>query len=223
MISAAIPGFTQEEFGFISGFAYTSVFVSTVFVAGIIADNCQRRLILGLAVMLWSACSITTALSTTLFQVKASRMFLGLFQAFCGVTSYSLIADYFPSKARTTAIAIFVFGNYTGGGLTSFSIPFIGVYGWRNVYLYSGVAGVVIGLLCLIVIGNPKRGRFEEVKPRKAQAAKQTQTSTAGAVCNFIKQNVMGFYETFTNKTCVFVLLGSMMRLWVCYVLAYFA
>jgi hypothetical protein len=79
MISAAIPGFTQEEFGFISGFAYTSVFVCTVFVAGIVADNCQRRLIVGLAVMLWSACSITTALSTTLFQVKASRMFLGLF------------------------------------------------------------------------------------------------------------------------------------------------
>ena len=79
MISVAIPGFTQEEFGFISGFAYTSVFVCTVFVAGVIADNCQRRLIFGLAVMLWSACSITTALSTELWQVKASRHMLGLF------------------------------------------------------------------------------------------------------------------------------------------------
>ena len=79
MISVAIPGFTQEEFGFISGFAYTSVFVSTVFIAGIIADNCQRRLIFGLVVMLWSATCITTAMSTTLFQVKASRMMLGLF------------------------------------------------------------------------------------------------------------------------------------------------
>ena len=99
------------------------------------------------------------------------------------------------------------------------------MYGWRNVYLYSGIAGVIIGVICLLVIGNPKRGRFEEVKPRKAKAqvAKKVETSTAGAVCNFIKHNIMGFYETFTNKTCFFVLLGSMMRLWATYMIAYFA
>ena len=90
-----------------------------------------------------------------------SRMMLGLFEAFCGPAGYSLIADYFPPRTRTTAIAIYVFGNYAGGGLSSLVIPIIGKYGWRNAYLVTGGLGITIGVLALIIIGNPKRGRFD--------------------------------------------------------------
>ena len=155
---------------------------------------------------------------------------LGLFQAFCGPASYSLIADYFPPKSRTTAIAIYVFGYDAGGGLSSLVIPIIGKYGWRFAYLVTGGVGVVIGVLALIIIGDPKRGRFEEeCKPRKAQGSNRIgtgsfqRTSTGRSVCEFTKHNVMGFVETFSNKTCLFVLLGGMARYWSYNTVSYFA
>ena len=67
MMSVAIPGFTKEEYGFISGFAFTLVFVISVLISGVVADNLSRRLVFGTAAILWSVTSITTAFSTTLF------------------------------------------------------------------------------------------------------------------------------------------------------------
>ena len=67
MISVAIPGFTQEEYGFVSGFAFTMVFLVSVFISGVAADNCSRRIIFGVAAILWSTTSITTAFSQTIF------------------------------------------------------------------------------------------------------------------------------------------------------------
>ena len=67
MMSVAIPGFTKEEYGFISGFAFTLVFVISVLISGVVADNLSRRLVFGTAAILWSVTSITTGFSTTLF------------------------------------------------------------------------------------------------------------------------------------------------------------
>jgi len=53
-------------------------------------------------------------------------MALGFFQAFGNPAGYSLIQDYFPPHQRTTAVAIYLFGNYAGNGLSSLIIPIIG-------------------------------------------------------------------------------------------------
>ena len=62
-ISKDIPGFTQSIFGFASGFAFTALFSTMVLFSGLASDNCSRRLILGIAGILWSLTSITTGFS----------------------------------------------------------------------------------------------------------------------------------------------------------------
>lgn len=155
-----------------------------------------------------------------------SRMALGLFEAFCGPAGYSLIADYFPAHQRTTAIAVYIFGNYAGGGLSSLIIPLIGQYGWRNAYLFTGIIGIVIGVLALIIIGNPTRGRFDKIsKPYEVieEEGEEKDRSVLSSVWNFLKTNAMGFIETFTNKTCLFVLLASCARLWSYMTIVYYS
>ena len=166
MISEDIPGFTKSIFGFASGFAFTALFSIMVLFSGVASDNCSRRLILGIAGILWSLTSITTGFSKTVFEVVFSRMMLGFFEAFCGPPAYSLIADYFPPEIRTTAIAIYNLGIYIGNALSSLIVILIEAFGWRLAYMITGVIGIFFALLCIIFVVDPIRGRFEQRNPK---------------------------------------------------------
>ncbi len=156
-----IPNFTSSKYGLLSGVLFTSLFSVTVLFSGVMSDNCSRRLLLAFAAMLWSVTSLTTAVSQTFSEVAASRMMLGFFEAFCGPPAYSLIVDYFPPEVRTTANAMYAFGIYVGNALSSMIIVMIGAVGWRWAYAITGFVGIFIGLLVLIIVKDPIRGRFE--------------------------------------------------------------
>ena len=166
MIKEDIPGFTKSIFSLASGFAFTALFSLFVLFSGIASDNCSRRLILAIAGVLWSLTSITTGFSTNIYEVVASRMMLGAFEAFCGPPAYSLIADYFPPEIRTTAIAIYNLGIYIGNALSSLIVILIEKFGWRKAYIITGGVGIIFALLCLLFVVDPIRGRFEPRKPK---------------------------------------------------------
>ena len=161
MMSVDIPGFSSSKYGLLSGVLFTCFFSITVLFSGVASDNCSRRLLLAFAAMLWSVTSLTTAVSQNYGEVAASRMMLGFFEAFCGPPAYSLIVDYFPPEVRTTANAIYAFGIYVGNALSSMIIVLISTVGWRWAYVITGFIGIFIGLLVLLLIKDPIRGRFE--------------------------------------------------------------
>ena len=168
MMSVDIPGFTSSKYGLLSGVMFTSLFSVTVLVSGVISDNCSRRIILGIAAILWSVTSLTTAISKTYTEVALSRMMLGFFEAFCGPPAYSLIVDYFPPEVRTTANAMYAFGIYVGSALSSMINVMISLVGWRWAYAITGFVGIVIGILILLIVRDPVRGKYE---PRVALTA----------------------------------------------------
>lgn len=161
MMSVDIPNFTADKYGLVSGVLFTSLFSMTVLFSGVLSDNCSRRLLLSFAAILWSVTSLTTAISQTYTEVALSRMMLGFFEAFCGPPAYSLIVDYFPPEVRTTANAIYAFGIYVGNALSSMIIIMISSLGWRWAYAITGFVGIAIGLLVLLFVKDPIRGRFE--------------------------------------------------------------
>ena len=234
MMSEAIPGFTTSKYGLLSGVLFTVLFSITVLFSGVASDNCSRRLLLAFAAMLWSVTSLTTAISKTFSEVAASRMMLGFFEAFCGPPAYSLIVDYFPPEVRTTANAVYAFGIYVGNALSSIIIVLISSVGWRWAYAITGFIGIFIGLLVLLLVKDPIRGRFE---PRVNNAQKESEVIdevdnesveepeipdmyTPPSLC---VKYLGGFKAMFTNKVCLFVVLGACFRFWQGYSVAYFA
>ena len=95
-------------------------------------------------------------------------MMLGFFEAFCGPPAYSLIVDYFPPEVRTTANAMYAFGIYVGSALSSMINVMISLVGWRWAYAITGFVGIVIGILILLIVRDPVRGKYE---PRVALTA----------------------------------------------------
>ena len=231
-MAIAIPDFTKSRYGLLSGVVFTSLFSVTVLFSGVLSDNCSRRLLLGFAGMLWSVTSITTAISQTYSEVAASRMMLGFFEAFCGPPAYSLIVDYFPPEVRTTANAVYAFGIYIGAGLSSIINIMISELGWRWAYAISGITGIIIGLLALLVIRDPVRGRFEPRVANKMEEEEEElsfeESHDSGVVVVIKKENLCskylgGFKAMATNKVCLYVTLAGCFRYWQGYSIAYFA
>lgn len=230
MISVDIPGFTDSKYGLLSGVLFTSLFSVTVLFSGVASDNCSRRLLLAFAAMLWSVTSLTTAISKTYTEIAVSRMMLGFFEAFCGPPAYSLIVDYFPPEVRTTANATYAFGIYIGNALSSMIIIMISILGWRWTYAITGFTGIFIGILVLLFVKDPIRGRFEpRVDVAKVEQEIMDEDLDEYLVPvpppqeSLIVKYLGGFKAMYTNNVCFYVVLGACFRFWQGYSIAYFS
>ena len=63
MMSVDIPDFSPSRYGLVSGVLFTALFSFAVLFSGVLADNLSRRLLLAFAAVLWSATSLSTAIS----------------------------------------------------------------------------------------------------------------------------------------------------------------
>ena len=111
--------------------------------------------------MLWSATALGVGYVDSFAFFCLMRFGLGAFGSACNPNSYSLISDYFPPKYRSTANAIETSGSYVGGGISSICVILIKLYGWRTMYKMIGALGVVAGLMTMIFIKEPERGRYD--------------------------------------------------------------
>ena len=157
----AFQNFTTEKYSLLAGATYTVFFAIAVLFVGILADNISRKLLLTLAAIAWSLTSIGTSFAQTFWQLCLMRVLLGLFEACIGPPAYSLITDYFPPEKRTLANSVYSFGIYIGAALSNITILIIESIGWRETYFGVGCFGIFVGLLGLIIIKEPERGRFE--------------------------------------------------------------
>ena len=89
-----------------------------------------------------------------------TRILLGVFEAAGNPAAYSLIADYFHPDYRTRANSIYSLGIYIGGALSSLTIIFISGLGWRWTYGLIGLIGIGFGVVGIIFVMEPVRGRY---------------------------------------------------------------
>lgn len=115
---------------------------------------------IGVACILWSAMTALTSLANGLGLLIVFRILLGIFESACNPPAYSLIADYFHPNQRAFANSIYSLGIYIGGALSSLTLLFITGLGWRWTYLLVGFIGGGAGILGIIFIMEPERGRF---------------------------------------------------------------
>ena len=100
-------------------------------------------------------------------------MMLGVFQAACNPPAYSILADYFHPKYRTTANSIYSLGIYIGGALSSLTVLIITGVGWRWMFILVGIIGMGAGVIGFVFIKEPKRGNFDPKKPDNFVAVKK--------------------------------------------------
>lgn len=167
IISAVAPD-VEKEFQITHG-QLGLVFSLTVLVAailypvwGYLYDRYSRKLLAGLAAMIWGFTTIFNALSRTFGEFFTTRMATGIDDA-APPGIYSLVADYFEPYDRGKAMGVLSASGPLGsiiGTILSLSIVSAG-YSWRNAFYITGPIGVLIGIITILAVKDVPKGSSE--------------------------------------------------------------
>jgi MFS family permease len=126
-------------------------------VFGSIADRRGRTLLLGGAMAIWTLCMGLGALAPTFAILLLTRMGVGAVEA-NGPAAVSLMADYYPVRARARMMGRYQLGSAVGGLLgVAFAGVLVDAYGWRAAFWMWIPLGVVV-TIAVLRLPEPDRG-----------------------------------------------------------------
>ena len=132
---------------------------------GALADRRGQRTIAALIVIWWSLFTALTGAAGGFVSLLALRFLFGLGEAGAYPVMTGVIAQWFPASERAVAQG-FVWGASRLGGALSpiLVVPLQQAYGWRVAFQVLAVAGVVWGIVWLVVYRD--KPKPAEERPR---------------------------------------------------------
>ncbi|MCW2351579.1 spinster family MFS transporter [Sphingobium sp. B12D2B] len=165
---------TDTELGLITGVAFVLIYAVMGLPIARLADRWNRKMIIGIGFSFWSAMTLATGFVTNVWQMAAARFLMGAGEAAGTPPSTSLLSDIFDKKHRPLAFSIMASGTAISGLVFTPIAGWMGhLYGWRVVYWVAGCVGLGLGLLMMLTVREPQRGRFDDKAP-DGEAAKPT-------------------------------------------------
>ncbi|KAK2713773.1 probable 4-methylmuconolactone transporter isoform X2 [Artemia franciscana] len=156
---------------FIFAFTIAGVFI------GFAADRYNRKNLLAIATIVFSAATLLTGFSQEFWHLIILRMLLAVGESACQPVSAGLVNDIFDDRLRGVAMGIINLGIYIGYGLSYAFGNYITAanildMGWRWSYIISGIPGFFIAVLLLFTAREPSR-RASETDSSKEKEVKR--------------------------------------------------
>src|SRR5689334_21023140 len=163
-------GITDFWFGLLTGAGFAVLYTIVGIPLARLSERKNRVWIIGISLAVWSAFTALTGFSSDIaiggtvvlsgfLVLLACRVGVGIGEAGCTPPANSLIADYYPSRSRSTALGYYGMGVTLGGMLANLlGGPITDAYGWRVAFLVLGLPGVLVALLLRMTVREPPRG-----------------------------------------------------------------
>jgi MFS family permease len=153
---------TDTQLGLITGVVFVLIYAIMGIPIARMADRHSRKVIIGIGFTFWSGMTFATGFVSNVWQLAATRFLMGAGEAAGTPPSTSLLSDLFDKARRPLAFSIMVSGTALSGLVLTPAAGWIAhVHGWRAAYFAAGAAGMILGLLMLVTLREPVRGRFE--------------------------------------------------------------
>ncbi len=170
-------GLKDWQLGMMTGFAFAIFYtVLGIPVAGL-ADRRSRTKIIGVAIIIWSLFTALCATAQNFAQLIAYRIGVGVGEAGGTPPAHSLIVDYVPKSRRAFWLAFYSIGNPLGSLLgLMFGGIVAGLYGWRTAFLIAGAPGLILGVVVLLTMREPRDtlARYRRTVAEQGVGFKQT-------------------------------------------------
>src|SRR5579883_771858 len=125
---------------------------------GMLADRMNRRNLLAACMIFWSFATIGGGLAASFLQLFALRFFVGAGESGATPSALSMISDLFRAKERATAVGIYYFSTPIGSGIALAVGAIVEqAYGWRTTMMLAGLPGLLLTLLFLSTVKEPRR------------------------------------------------------------------
>lgn len=164
--------FTDTELGWLGGPAFAIFYTALGVPIAWLADRSSRTWIMTGALVVWSGFTAACGYAGNFAQLFLARLGVGVGEAGGVAPAYSLISDYFPTRERARALAIYSFGIPIGsaagiliGGLIASRLD------WRIAFIAVGIAGIAVAPIFRILVREPTRGRYDSNPPTDAKAS----------------------------------------------------
>jgi len=155
---------TDADLGFLSGTVFAILYATLGVPLAWLADRANRRNIIAISMLLFSAMTAVSAFAGTFVQLVLARIGTGIGEAGTSPSVNSVISDLYEPKERAGALSFYAAGLNIGLLLAFFGGGWIEqTFGWRMAFLAAGIPGLVIALLFMFTVPEPKRGHVEQI------------------------------------------------------------
>ncbi|MBB6427399.1 MFS transporter [Sphingopyxis sp. JAI128] len=191
-------GLSDTQLGLLAGPAFAVFYALLGIPIARYADKegTNRVRLISLALAVWSAMTAVCGLAQNFVQLLFARIGVGVGEAGCTPAAHSLISDSVAPEKRSSAIAFYGLGVPIGsllgliiGGIVN------DLYGWRIALMLVGAPGLLLALVVLFVMREPRHSRTAEA------------TATARAVTPLSTREAMR--EIFSSRAFVYILIAS--------------
>jgi MFS family permease len=183
VLFAVIPLIQKEfprsdaEYGFLTTAFFICYMVTAPFI-GLLADRYQRKYLMVIGAMIWSAATLLTAVTHSFSALLVRHTVVGLGEATFVTIAPSFLADLFSEEHRGRVFGWFYLNiglgaaaGYEVGGFFSHG------HGWRYPFYVAAVPGFLLAVM-LLFVPEPTRGA-KDLLPESAE-----RTSIRGLIRN---------------------------------------
>ncbi|MFN1834757.1 spinster family MFS transporter [Balneola sp. MJW-20] len=151
-------GLNNTQVGVLYGPAFSLIYAVCGLVMGYLADRYSRKYIILSGLTIWSMMTLLSGFATSFAFLISARLMVGVSQSALSPAVYSLLADYFGPEKRARVFSVYASGIFIGVGL-SFLIggSVAEAFDWRTAIKSVGWPGLILAVLGLLVIREPKR------------------------------------------------------------------
>ena len=200
--------------GLLAGPAFAIFYVTLGLPVAHLADRVNRRNLIAAAVAVWSAMTALSGLAANVWQLALARIGVGVGEAGCNPSAYSIIADLYPPEHRSSAMGLYTLGisagimlAYLGGGWMAQTI------GWREAFFVVGIPGLALAAIVRLTLVEPGRGRsearadsgrqptFGQVLQFLAGRPSFAWISLGAGLCSFVGYSVIIFLPSFVDRS----------------------
>lgn len=218
-------GISDTGFGLLTGFGFALLYTIVGVPLAQIAETRHRVWIMSICVALWSlmtaACGLAAEVTIGSITIGAfwvlltCRVGVGIGEAGCTPQANSLIADYYPPRARSTALGYYAMGVTLGTMLANvIGGPITDALGWRWAFFILGVPGLLVAVALKLTVkepprgytdppGTPRRERVRFTDGLKEIASKKSfwSMTTAATIAAFCGYGISSFQSLFINRS----------------------
>ena len=147
---------------------------------GYLVDRFGSRLVYGVAQLAWSAATLALGLVNGFAALFALRFAVGLAEAPAFPVNNRVVSTWFPQRERGRATSTYASGQYVGSALLSPLLFWMATHaGWRSVFWFTGIAGILSAIVWFSVYREPRQSRRANAEELDLIAAGGALTSMA--------------------------------------------
>lgn len=150
---------TDGQLGLLVGLAFSVFYAVCGVPIARWADQGNRRSIITLAMVVWSAMTAVSGAAQNFFHLFLARIGVGAGEAGCIPPGQSIISDYVPVEGRPIAHAVHSFGSVIGLMVGMMLAGWLGdIIGWRWAFVALAIPGFLMAVIVRLTLIEPSRG-----------------------------------------------------------------